>query len=115
MMLAGIRDVEAHDDDIEKWRVRERHAPRREIVGHVKLELPHTGRETLALEEGAFAATVPIGRGLDDRPSHAARDRREFDRHSVGRLTGHQIEYMCRQGTHWHPVLVLQDVENRSK
>ena len=55
-MLGGIRDPEADDHDVEKARIVERRALRREVIADVKLELPFARLERIALEERRITA-----------------------------------------------------------
>ena len=99
-MLGGIRDSESDDDNVEKARIVEHGAPRREVIPDVKLELPFARRERIALEERRITAAIVVGRDLLNSAARRAGEQGELKRHAGRRQTASEVENVCRQAAH---------------
>src|SRR5262245_31458481 len=95
-----LRDADANDNAIQKWRIARRDAGATKVVADMECQLIHPAFELAAAHQRSVRTALDVGRRASDRRARAAANQMRLDEHPPGGHPAAGIEHVGGQLSH---------------
>src|SRR5262245_9808009 len=95
-----LRDADANDNAIQKWRIARHDAGAVEVVADMECQLIHPAFELAAAHQRRVRTALDVGRRASDRRALAAANQMRLDEHPAGGHPAAGVEHVGGQLSH---------------